>query len=166
MIAKYMKDLSNVAGDAKLYALDEPLDGADYLAVAVINDQFARWRQVITQILPSFESGASWRGLDGSLSMVIEMQPHETPAVPPATRPTLTPVSHDEALLSLGYTADYTPWPEPEPTFKMIRALQALALTDPAGNVLNLAEGDEVELPIPVADNLIGQGVVVAVEED
>ena len=35
----------------------------------------------------------------------------------------------------------------------------------PGGNVLNLAEGEEIELPIPVADNLIAQGVVVAVEE-
>ena len=164
MIAKYMADLSNVAGDARLYSLDEPMGEFDYIAVTVINDQFS-WRHVVTQILPSHKSGATIGGLDGSISIFIEMPPHEGPPTPPDTRPTLTPVSHDEALLSLGYTADYTPWPEPEPTFKMIRALQVLALTDPAGNVLNLAEGEEIELPIPVADNLIAQGVVVAVEE-
>jgi len=165
VIAKYMVDLSNVAGDARLYSLDEPMGGFDYIAVTVINDQFSSWHHVVTQILPSLQSGASIGGLDGSLSMVIEMPPHETPPVPPAKKPTLIPVTHDEALASLGYEADYTPWPEPEPTYKMIRALQVLALTDPMGNVLNLADGDEVMLPIPVADNLIAQGVVVAVEE-
>ena len=152
MIARYKKDLANVVGDARLYALDSPFMGADHIAVSVINQP--RWNQVVTQVLPSTEEGASWRGLDGSLSMVLDIPPGDG-----------GPLSHDAALASLGYEADYTPWPEPEPTFKMIRALRVLSLTDPAGNILDLAEGQEIGLPIPVADNLIAQGAAEAAGE-
>ena len=148
LIAKYMRDLSNVAGDAKLFHLDEPLDTAEYVAVSVINAP--RWNQVVTHVIPSFESGASWSGPDGSLSMFIEIPPVDG-----------VPLSHEAALASLGYEADWTPWPEPEPTFKTIRAVQDFSVADPQGNVLTVTKDQVVALPIPVADGLIGEALAV-----
>jgi hypothetical protein len=147
-----MDDLPGVNGDARLYSLDEPFEGVSYLAVAVVN--WPRWHLVETQIFPATERGNVIGGPDNTLSIVLKVPPVDG-----------VPLDHDASLATIGYTTDYTPWPPPEPTYKMIRALQALVLTDPGGNVLNLAEGEEIELPIPVADNLIAQGVVVAVEE-
>ena len=148
MIAKYMADLSNVAGDAKLFYLDEPLDGAGYVAVAVIN--WPRWRLVETQVFPATEHGAIVADANNTLGLVIKIPPVN--GVAP---------DHDAALASLGYAADYTPWPVPEPTFKAIVAVTAFTVADPQGNVLTVVAAERVALPIPVAQNLIAQGVAV-----
>lgn len=79
--ATYIKPVSNMRGDARLYRVDPPLDGNEYIAVSAVDMaaqfpgiNFQSWEATETYIFPASEDGevTAWGELPGSMKGTLD----------------------------------------------------------------------------------------------